>query len=104
MCLGRQWHTENPPGTGTSARIAGTAEAPRPHLDVSLAAPSRAPSLAQREAEADLRLPATDPLFGRWPGAGGPVGLAPTRLYGLKESLFGDEHLALGTWRIKPVT
>jgi hypothetical protein len=56
----------------------------------------------QREAELDLRLPATDPLFGRWPGAGGPVGLAPTRLYGLKESLFGDEHLALGTWRIKP--
>ena len=24
----------------------------------------------QREAEADLRLPATDPPFGRWPGAG----------------------------------
>ena len=58
----------------------------------------------QREAELDLRLPATDPLFGRWPGAGEPVGLAPTRLYGLKESLFGDEHLALGTWRIRPVT
>jgi hypothetical protein len=56
----------------------------------------------QREAEADLRLPATDPPFGRWPGAGEPVGLAPTRLYGLKESLFGDEHLALGTWRIRP--
>ncbi len=58
----------------------------------------------QREAELDLRLPATDPPFGRWPGAGEPVGLAPTRLYGLKESLFGDEHLALGTWRIRPVT
>ena len=58
----------------------------------------------QREAEADLRLPATDPPFGRWPGAGEPVGLAPTRLYGLKETLFGDEHLALGTWRIRPVT
>ena len=58
----------------------------------------------QREAELDLRLPATDPPFGRWPGAGEPVGLAPTRLYGLKESLFGDEHLTLGTWRIKPVT
>ena len=56
----------------------------------------------QREAELDLRLPATDPLFGRWPGAGEPVGLAPTRLYGLKESLFGDEHLAIGTWRIRP--
>ena len=56
----------------------------------------------QREAELDLRLPATDPPFGRWPGAGEPVGLAPTRLYGLKESLFGDEHLALGTWRIRP--
>ena len=58
----------------------------------------------QRDAEMDLRLPATDPLFGRWPGAGGPVGLAPTRLYGLKESLFGDEPVTLGTWRIKTVT
>ena len=36
----------------------------------------------QREAELDLRLPATDPLAGRWPGAG-VRGPAPTRLYGL---------------------
>lgn len=58
----------------------------------------------QRDAELELALPATDPLFGRWPGAGEPVGVAPTRLYATKQALFGDEHLALGTWRIRPVT
>ena len=53
----------------------------------------------QREAELDLRLPATDPPFGRWPGAGAPtVGLAPTRLLrgnpSATRSPFGDARTA----------
>ena len=95
--------SHTPSGAQASAAIYSLIETAKAYGDVAGLVGKRDGALRrQREAELDLRLPATDPPFGRWPGAGEPVGLAPTRLYGLKESLFGDEHLALGTWRIRP--
>ena len=59
----------------------------------------------QRDLERELLLPDRDPVFGPWPGAAEPLGLAPRSIYQMQRVGFfgGEEARVLGTWRAKPI-